>query len=189
MTRKKAFTLVELLVVITVIGLLIGLLLPAVQAARESARRLQCGNNLRQIGIALTMYVDSQGTSGVFPDAAQLPDPSITSKPSLREVLNPYIEKNAAVFHCPNDTSSRNTDNSPNSQSYFARFGISYEYYRTGMPSRDPANKTRQQLLKNYNRPSSEISISYDFDGVHYGGVAIERNTLYMDGHVDDLLR
>ena len=59
-TPKTAFTLVELLVVISIIGLLVGLLLPAVQAAREAARRIQCSNNLRQLGIALNSYHDTQ---------------------------------------------------------------------------------------------------------------------------------
>ena len=61
---RRGFTLVELLVVIAIIGVLIGLLLPAVQAAREAARRSSCSNNLKQIGVGLHVYADSNASGG-----------------------------------------------------------------------------------------------------------------------------
>lgn len=82
--RRSGFTLVELLVVIAIIGILVGLLLPAVQAAREAARRMQCGNNLKQLALATHNYESSYRR---FPMGAS----SITFSAQAR--ILPYIEQ------------------------------------------------------------------------------------------------
>src|SRR5262245_42441532 len=83
----RGFTLVELLVVIAIIGILIALLLPAVQTAREAARRGQCTNNLKQIGLSLHNYHDSRNS---FPATS-----GFARGWGLIPVMLPYIEQQA----------------------------------------------------------------------------------------------
>ncbi len=85
--RARAFTLIELLVVIAIIGLLVALLLPAIQAARESGRRVQCQSNLRQIGVALQTYHDLHKVlpRGGWPAASANLSWSATLLPHLEE--------------------------------------------------------------------------------------------------------
>ncbi len=95
--KRSGFTLVELLVVIAIIGILIGLLLPAVQAAREAARRMECTNNMKEIGLALQNYHDQQGA---FPALrAGNPRGAATfegnNRNGMRLHLLPYIEQSA----------------------------------------------------------------------------------------------
>lgn len=98
--KRLAFTLVELLVVIAIIGILVALLLPAIQAAREAARRTQCTNKMKQLGVALHNYLD---THKVFPpsevanrDCGALPYAGYTSMNLNGLVLLlPYLEQQA----------------------------------------------------------------------------------------------
>ncbi|HUT92698.1 MAG TPA: DUF1559 domain-containing protein [Thermoguttaceae bacterium] len=90
---RKAFTLVELLVVIAIIGILIALLLPAVQAAREAARRSQCTNNLKQMALALHNYHD---VHKVFPRSSYVQiDCSQWEGYSVHTMILPYVEQGA----------------------------------------------------------------------------------------------
>ncbi|GAA4428281.1 DUF1559 domain-containing protein [Bremerella cremea] len=92
---RRAFTLVELLVVIAIIGVLIALLLPAVQQAREAARRMQCTNNQKQIGLAIHNYHDTylKMPYNAVPQVSTTP---VQRGPSWLVRLLPYVEQNAA---------------------------------------------------------------------------------------------
>lgn len=213
MKRVAAFTLVELLVVIAIIGVLIGLILPAIQSAREAARRTQCKSNLRQVGLALTRFLDQQGERGKFPEAVMLPsvgkryDPDDRSTWPIYKVLADYGENNQGIYFCPSDRGPLNPatdvaiydgyerpsiDGEPTGpyvvgETYFFNEGTSYEY-----PSYRLEGRTRQEVLESRRgetRGTGEVWVFYDYESFHGSpGANGSRNFLYLDGHVDALI-
>ena len=97
MQRRTAFTLIELLVVIAIIGVLVSIMLPAIQSAREAARRTQCASNMRQVGLAVIQYCELH--HGWFPYTVH----EHAASESWIYTIAPFLESLDAIRICPDD--------------------------------------------------------------------------------------
>jgi prepilin-type N-terminal cleavage/methylation domain-containing protein/prepilin-type processing-associated H-X9-DG protein len=176
-SRQKAFTLVELLVVISIIALLMGILMPAVNKARASAKRTVCKSNLRNVALAFRTYLNDNGE--IMPPACGFPsldDPNDpTSKPPITKFLLPYLS-DPEIFRCPADKGKK----------YFLSEGTSYAYN-----SRLGGKRISQsRLAKRHDEKERNIHVMYDYDPFHgKPGKPGSKNYLYADWHISDLTK
>ncbi len=178
---RTAFTLIELLVVLAVIGVLAGLLLPAISRATESGRATACLGNLRQIGLALQMYVDDHGNrlpvmrDRQFEAALETLTnalPATNAFATLDQVLAPYLNA-PPVFRCPSDR-----------RGFFEVTGSSYSW--NSLLNGQDAFHLRVFSL---DFDPHQIPVVFDKEAFHAArGPGRGVNYLYADGHIKNLL-
>ena len=172
--HPRAFTLVELLVVMAIIALLAALLLPVMGRAKESARATVCLSNLHQVGIALQIYVSENNNHlPVMRDVSTDPAVAATNTfPSLQKVLGAQLG-NTNVLRCPSDRAE-----------FFERTGSSYAW--NSLLNGEDADHLK---VFNIRFDPHEIPVVYDKEDFHKArGAGKAVNYLYADGHIKNLL-
>ncbi|HXC98458.1 MAG TPA: prepilin-type N-terminal cleavage/methylation domain-containing protein [Verrucomicrobiae bacterium] len=170
--KSRAFTFIELMIVIAIIAILAALLLPAVSRTKELGRSAVCLNNLHQIGLGLQIYVqDNQNKLPIMYDRATNNTPP--AGPAINQVLLPYVSGVSNIFHCPSDN-----------RSLFELTGSSYAW--NDLLNGQDAD--RLQMLTNAYL-LHQIFVVFDkekFHSAHGDRRAI--NYLYADGHIKNLM-